>query len=77
MAEHAEIPIPIPYAFRCSCGALSVGTVDDPALFFDHLHTEQAKAASFRREFLGEWSDPEPNDSTKQEGGTGNADPIV
>lgn len=66
MAEHVEIPTSFPHSFKCSCGAFSAGTVDDPALFADHLRTEQAKAASFRREFLGEWRDPEPSDSEVQ-----------
>lgn len=36
MAEHVEVPFPFPYSFKCSCGVVSAGIEDYPALFADH-----------------------------------------
>lgn len=43
--EHVEQVTLWPYSFACSCGVLSVGIRDDPALFSDHLAQVSADAA--------------------------------
>ena len=34
--DHEELPM-FRYGFKCSCGVVSMGTAEDPALFSDHL----------------------------------------
>lgn len=51
VVEHEPLPAQTTYSFLCTCGAHSVGTIDDPAIYQHHLDAiAHAEAAAWEQQ---------------------------